>query len=485
MLPETMTRLEEARRLDRAGEKGRALLAYKLVLRFDPDCAEARVDLSGLLMSLGRYEEALVLCEEALRALPGSLAARQNLVGTLLGLERYAEAEEHCRRLLERDPGWAPAHLGLGLGLSIRGRFEEAEAVLSAAQPLDGPSREIRAALFSIQVKTRAWDRAYPTWMAIADRDLEGAKATFERAFVHFTYGELEEGFRCYESRFTPPNTVAPNLQVPQPLWDGSPFPGRTLLLHYEQGFGDTLQFIRYTGMAKARGGTVLALVQPQLLPVLRGCPGVDALLTLDRPIPPFDLHLPLMSLPRVLGTRLDTIPAPIPYLRLPEAPSPAEDAVRTSPNLKVGLVWAGSTGHKYDFLRTLPVQALAPLAEVPGVDWYSLQVGYQGGLPWEGLPDLAPLLKDFGDTARVLSRLDLLVSVDTSAAHLAGALGFPVWLMISLLPDWRWLLDGERTAWYPTFRLFRQRAPDDWPEVVAAVADSLTALMNQRRGTC
>lgn len=477
MEPDTRARLQEAHRLDRAGEHGRAVLAYKLLLKADPSCQEARVDLAGLLLVLGRHDEAAALCLEALEARPGDLRARQNLIGALLGLGRADEAEAHCRNVLAQAPTWTPARVGLALGFSFCGLHEEAERCLLEAQALDPGNPEVRSSLFQVQVKLRAWHRLRTTWEAIATRDLEGPAGLYEQAFLHLTYGELEEGWRLWEHRFTPPNTVAPDLAFPQPLWDGSPFPGRTLLLHYEQGMGDTLMFIRHARQAKARGGRVLALVQPPLLRVLEGCPGVDGLLTLEDPLPPFDLHLPLMSLPGILGIRLDNIPAEIPYLALPDAPSPAESLVRPSRNLKAGLVWAGNPSHRYDFMRTLPPSDLAPLAQVPGIDWYSLQVGYAGGLPWEGIVDAAPLLRDFADTARILSRLDLLVTVDTSAAHLAGALGLPVWVLLPLLPDWRWLLEGGRTPWYPTFRLFRQSSFNDWSAVMAEVAGALQAL--------
>jgi hypothetical protein len=150
-----------------------------------------------------------------------------------------------------------------------------------------------------------------------------------------------------------------------------------------------------------------------------------------------------------------------------------------------VGLVWAGSTVHKHDFLRTLPPEVLAPLAEVAGVDWYSLQVGYEGERPWEGLPELGPRLRDFGDTAQVLGALDLLVSVDTSIVHLAGALGRPAWVLLPLVPDWRWGLEGASSPWYPALRLFRQTRYGEWEDVVGRIAESLNALMGERRGTC
>lgn len=477
MLPETAAQLREARRLDREGQYGRAVLAYKMVLRADPGCLEAQTDLGGLLMQLGRFEEALALCRSVLAERPGHPAAVQNLVGALMGLERFEEADAECRALLARDPGCAAAHLGLGMGLAAQDRHAEAEPHYRRALDLDPADPRIRGALFHCQVKQRAWDRLRPTWEAIAARDMEGPKAEFERAFIHLTYGELREGWACYESRFLPPNDVGPRLDIAQPLWDGAPFPGRTLLLHFEQGFGDTLMFARYLERVKALGGQVWVLVQAALLPLLRDLPWVDRWFVPGDLVPPFDLHLPLMSLARVFDTTLESIPAPVPYLRAPADPCPAEAAILPSAHLKVGLVWAGNTQHKHDFLRTLRAASLAPLFALPGIDWYSLQVGYEGGLPSPRLVDLGPSLRHFGDTARVLERLDLLITVDTAVAHLAGALGRPVWLMLALMPDWRWLLDREDSPWYPTARLFGQRRHDDWDDLVARIAGELQTL--------
>jgi hypothetical protein len=474
MAPDLEARLLEARRLDRAGQPGRAILAYKLVLRADPACLGAKVDLAGLLMSVGRHQEAIELCQEALAQSPGNLAAIQNLVGALLGLERYLEADDWCRQLLQEDPACAPAHLGLGMSLACRDRHPEAEAAFRRALVLDPADRRTRAALFTSLIKSKAWDRLYTIWMAMTEKDMDPATARFEKAMIHLLFGELEQGWEQYESRFDLPRDPISRMPFAQPLWDGSPFPGRTLLLHWEQGFGDTLMFIRYAAQAHALGGRVVVLAQAPLLSVLRGCPGVDQWLGPADPLPPFDLHLPLLSLPRVLRTRQDTIPAPIPYLRVP---SPSRGTpVRPSDHLKVGLVWAGSQVHKHDFLRTLPPEALATLATVPGVDWYSLQVGYLDAPPWP-LPDLAPHLKDFSDTARALDKLDLLISVDTAVAHLAGAMGRPVWLMIPLMPDWRWRLEGATSPWYPTLRLFRQTHFNDWTAVIESIHRELTSL--------
>jgi len=484
MTPEIHALLEEARGLDRSEQHGRAILAYKLVLRADPGCLAAKVDLAGLLMTLGRQEEALALCLEVLAERPGDLAAHQNLIGALMGLGRYEEADAACRRLLAADPGFAPGHLGLGMSLACQERHLEAEEEFRLAWALDPKDARPRSALFRSLIKLKAWDRVRTTWLAMTALDMEGPKAAFEEAMIHLTFGEYAEGWELYESRLLPPNEAGRRKDHPQPLWDGSPFPGRTLLLYWEQGLGDTLMFIRYAALARALGGRVVAQVQNPLLPVLRTCQGVDQLLAEGEPLPPFDLHLPLLSLPRVFGTRPGSIPASPSYLG---APPPAGEAFRLpdTGNLKVGLVWAGSQTHKHDFLRTLPPGALEPLASQPGVDWYSLQVGYKGDVPWTGLATLEPVLRDFGDTARILDQLDLLITVDTSIAHLAGAMGRPVWVMLFLLPDWRWGLEGETTAWYPSMRLFRQQECDEWTDVVARIGSALNQRMMEGRGTC
>ncbi len=466
--------LLEARRLDREGQPGRAALAYKLAIRAGSEAA--KVDLSALLVRMGRHGEAAALCEELLEAHPGHPAALQNLAGACLGLGRLAEARDHARALLDADPLNAQGHLALALA----GGGDEH---LRRARELDPHDPGIRRTLIHSLLPRRAWEELYPLWKEAIEDEMEGPKASFETALLHLTYGHYAEGWEAYESRLLPPNEAFPRMDSPQSVWDGAPFPGRTLLLHYEQGFGDTLMFIRFAAQARARGGRVLALVQPEVLPVARTAPGVDALFTLADPVPPFDLRLPLLSLPRVLGTRLDAVPAGIPYLQAPPGPCPASEAVRDTPRLKVGLVWAGSAEHAQDALRTLSPKDLARFASLPGVDWYSLQVGMDEGLPFA--TDLGGLLRDFGDTARVLARLDLLVTVDTATAHLAGAMGRPVWLLLPLVPDWRWLLDGPDSPWYPTFRLFRQLDGHGWEGPLARVEESLKDLMNHRRGTC
>ena len=475
--------LKEARRLDREGASGRAVLAYKLLLRSDPGRLEAKVDLSSLLVRLGRHEEALALGAEVLEACPCHPAALQNVAGACLGLGRFEEAQAYASALLDLEPGNASGHLALGL--SLAGQGAGADDHFRRARALDPRDPGIRHYLIDQLLPRRAWAELLPLWKEVIDQEMAGPKARMEMAFLQLTYGDFQEGWDGYESRFEPPNEVFPRVETPAPLWDGSPFPGRTLLLHYEQGFGDTLMFIRYAARIRALGGRVAALVQPQLVSVLASVQGVDTWFTLADPVPRYDLHLPLLSVPRVLGTRLDSIPAEVPYIFAPSDPSPASEAVLPSPNLKVGLVWAGTRDHSLDSLRTLPLASLESLGRAPGVDWYSLQVGYEGGLPFENLRDLGPLLRDFGDTARVLAKLDLLVTVDTAVAHLAGAMGVPVWLLLPLVPDWRWLLDREDSPWYPTFRLFRQLDGHTWDGVLARVEESLNDLMNTRRGTC
>jgi len=279
---------------------------------------------------------------------------------------------------------------------------------------------------------------------------------------------------------------VPPLSRFSQPEWEGEPFVGRTLLVFSDYGIGDAMQLVRYLPMAVARGGKVVLQVQPSLVSLFRDLPGVTVLAR-GEALPPFDLQLPMMSLPRVLGTTLDTIPAAIPYLQAePAKLSRWQRALRHAKGLKVGVVWAGNPQHKGDKFRSLAAEAVLPRLVMPGVQLYSLQ---KEARPADGavlaslktdIADLAPALGDFSDTAAAVAALDLVISVDTSVAHLAGGLGRPVWVLLPYALDWRWLRDREDTPWYPTMRLFRQPAPGDWTSVLDSVAHDLTATLEE-----
>ena len=297
-----------------------------------------------------------------------------------------------------------------------------------------------------------------------------------DHAYLTLQAGCMPEGWDLYESRWRLPGwAVKPPFLPPELEWTGEPFQGKTLLLYYEQGFGDMFQFVRYASLAKSRGGQVLLSCSHLQADVLATCPGIDDVIPVihgqPTALPGFDLHLPVCSLPRIFQTDLHSIPAPIPYLDVPSwVPNRAticEILDRPQRGLRIGCAWAGSPGHAHDGLRSIPPGAFAALEAVQGCEWFSFQHGKEGPGPFPGITALAPLISNFSDTALALTFMDVVVTVDTSLAHLAGAMGIPVLLLLSVPCDWRWLLDRSDSPWYPTMRLFRQPRLGDWPAVI------------------
>ena len=293
-------------------------------------------------------------------------------------------------------------------------------------------------------------------------------------------FGNMPVGWERYEARLKVPGEL--RLQergFAQPAWQGEPFHGKTLLLWAEQGLGDALMFIRYLPLVKALGGRVFLETWPTLMGVAATCAGVDSLVPKGAPAPQFDLQASLLSLPWIFRTDLSSIPAEVPYLNVPDdvphRQPLLERLASASESTRIGLVWAGSPGHVRDFERSVPVAALAPLAALSGVTWFSFQLGKLEIPLLPNLISLAPFLKNFSDTAYALSGMDLLITVDTAVAHLAGALGIPTLLLLSFQPDFRWLLDRNDSPWYPTVRLYRQSAYGDWGSVIQQVLQELT----------
>jgi hypothetical protein len=369
-----------------------------------------------------------------------------------------------------------PGRLALAEGLIRSGDLAQARVVLD--QALAQEPGNVAAARMLKVVSARQGD-----WVELR-KDMErelagygGPRHDYDEAHLRLLWGEWPRGWELYESRLLVPGLVGPERQFSQPRWRGEPFPGRTLLLHWEQGFGDTLMFVRYAARVKALGGRVLLLAQPELAGLAATCPGVDQVVT-GEDLPPFDLQISLLSLPEVFRTGLDSIPGEIPYLnvpdRVPHRQAIAETLAASAGKTRVGIVWAGSPGHQRDRERSLPAGALAPLGGLPGVAWHSFQLGPASQNPLPGLVSLAPLLADFSDTAYALSGMDLVIAVDTALVHLAGALGIPVLLLSAFGPDFRWLLHRSDSPWYPTVRLYRQPVPGDWATVIGQVLGDL-----------
>jgi len=437
------------------------------------DNAKAHYNLATALSDKGFLDEALAAYREAIRLQPDLVDALNNLGNLLEENGRYHEALAAYRQILKFQPDWAEIHWNIALALLRLGDFEQG-------------------------------------------------------------WAEYEWRWKCKDHNVGGPTFI-------EPRWDGSPLDDKTILLHSEQGIGDTIQFVRYASLVAKQGARVILGCPSALFRLMQGAAGVDEVVR-SKPLPHFDVQCPLMSLPMILGTRVETIPADVSYLKvdqqlakawgekllafdptpsppysgeragvrgdlsssvndrtpfdarpltLPSPPSTGEREVneRTTEQgnsadrrLRVGITWAGGPKYKNDRKRSLHLSQLAPLAQVPGITFYSLQKG-PAAAEVENIPpgmqwiDLSDDLHDFADTAALISHLDLVISVDTAVAHLAGAMGKPVWVLLPTNADWRWLLERDDSPWYPTMRLFRQSRRGNWADVIERVVSALKLL--------
>jgi len=459
--------------------------AYRTALRLQPQYPEAQNNLGITLHTQARFDDAEAAYRAALGLRPDYAEALNNLAVTLTDLTRTEEALAACRAALCLFPDYVNAHLTRANALLAEDRTDAALAAFETALTLHPHSLE------GLVNHGNALKRAGRQEEALARYDQALAlhpgyvEARVNRSFLLLGRGDMQNGWFEYEWRFCTPGLAAHRL--PQPQWTGEPLEGRTILLHAEQGFGDTLQFVRYAPLVAQRGGRVLLGAPAPLHRLLRTLPGVERVLEPNEPPPPFDLHCPMMSLPLAFGTRLDTVPAEVPYF----FPDPADVAAWRArlPDdgvLKVGLVWAGNPrpnmphANLVDRRRSLRLAQLAPLAGVAGVRFVSLQkdgdAAVQTKDPPAGMDLVDPMgeVGDFADTAALIATLDLVIGVDTSVIHLAGALGKPVWVLSRFDGCWRWLQGRDDSPWYPTMRLFRQQAPGAWEPVIERVAEAL-----------
>ena len=478
MNPKHWKWIEKARNLDRQNKRHEAIPAYRRFLELEPGDAGGWVDFGGLLMVMGELEEAQQACERALRIDGLNLGAMVNLGCVLTHRGQLVEAEGYFRRVLVRDPRQLDARMALAECLFKKPDLDGARSELNKLIQLDPGHASAHQLLGQIFFGRGMWSEFQEEIQRYRELDPDSGYVEYERGFLSLLFGDLPHGWPLYEARLKVPGLVGPERHFTQPQWKGESFVGRTLLLHFEQGYGDTLMFIRFAPLVKALGGRVILEAQAPLADLVATCQGVDVVIPHGAPTPPFDLQLSLLSLPGVFNTGLESIPAEIPYLDIPTwVPNRikiAQVLSESNDKIRIGLVWAGNPTHKNDGVRSIPPGVLTPLAALSGVAWHSFQLGVKEEAPLPSLANLGPLLNNFSDTAYALSGMDLVITVDTALAHLAGALGIPVFLLVPFSPDWRWMLGRSDSPWYPTMRILRQPNPGNWEAVIQQVIQGL-----------
>jgi hypothetical protein len=443
--PDVRAQLMQALELDTAGKSEEADALYRAVLAVDPQNFAALNRRAVLSAQRGELVAALRLIQAAVRANPkaGATAADMGLILEQLG--RFDEAKILYERALALRPDLPVAHNGRGVALVAEGRYAEAIAAFTRALEIDP--------------------------------GFAGARSN--RALAYLLTGRFAEGWDDYEWRWAATASAPPNIPIPG--WNGEPLVGKAIYLYTEQGFGDAIMFARYAPLVAARGATVLFCVRPPLKALLSNMPGVLVGVPGDSG-PRCDYMCALASLPRVFKTRLETIPANVPYVHpLPDRLAGWRGRVPQDGRLKVGLVWAGGREFKGDRHRTIAFEQFVPLLGDPRICYVSLhaELREEDAPLLSAHPEIIHFgseLRDFADTAAVIAQLDLVISVDTAVAHLAGAMAKPVWLLLAFNPDFRWLLGRDDSPWYPTARLFRQPKAGDWPSVIARVREALAA---------
>jgi tetratricopeptide (TPR) repeat protein len=469
------SRLAWARALALAGDRESAREQFERILRIDPEHAAARYDLGVILMQLDRVPQAVAEFERVVASTPSHGGAHINL-GVLLHARGETEkARQHYLAALEAIPDSIPARYNLG-------------ALLQETGDLDLAVRELRYVLDLDETHAGAWTNLSNCLLSQGDPEAALAcaskaltlapghrSATWNAALAHLTAGRLTEGWPGYEARFELPGGAG-RRAFPMPLWKGEPLAGKTILVSAEQGLGDSLQFCRYLALLNERGARVIFECPAKLAPVLATLqPQPELLVAPANPIPSADYHVPLLSLPGLFGTALESIPARRTYLTAsPEAQERWQARLAPlRPRRIIGFVSQGNPKYKNDRNRSIPFPEWQPLRSVASFALVHLQYGVAAPPELVDL-DLGPEVGDFADTAGLVEELDLVITVDTSMAHLAGALGKETWLLLPYAADWRWLQGRTDSPWYPSVRIFRQPRPGDWASVMQEVAAAL-----------
>ncbi len=506
------------------GQHNEAVAWFRRAIEIRPTFALAHANLGKALQDLGHLVDAVAAYRHAVMLDAGNATALANLSSALIEQAQYGEAAEAARRAVTIQPEMALAHANLAVALFRLGRHQEALGAARAALALQPPMAMLYATLGGVLVEVGAFDEAVITCrnaialdprIAMAHLNLAHAHKAMnqlaeaeaacrqavallpESADYHFLLGHLllvqgdfDRGWEQYAYRWQLPNFAWLRdfqAEFSQPQWQGEDLAGKTILVLTEQGLGDIILFVRYAPMLTARGAQVVVATMPNSRRLLSSMSGVRVVSLIERPLPAFDVYCPLLNLPPLCGTQVETIPAPVPYLHAEAATRAQWRARLPQDGLRVGIVWGGNPATMYDRFRSPRLARMLPLFDVPGVTFVILQVGpAREDLQDTKLPanviDLGPELDDLATTAAVMCELDLVISSCTAPVHLAGALGVPTWAILPFAPYFPWLLDRTDSPYYPTTRLYRQDQPGlDWTPLIARVGADLAALAQSR----
>jgi tetratricopeptide (TPR) repeat protein len=464
------------------GKTQEAIAMYRRALALDPALSETHNNLGNAFKDVQEWEKAIAAYHEAIRLRPDYPEAHNNLGNVLHERGQADDAIQSYQRALAFRPDYAEAHNNLGNALRSKRLLNGAIAAYEKALLLEPNYPDAWNNLGNALYAAARFDEARSAYDKALRLRPDFALAHWNRALVLLLQGDYRQGWAEWEWRWQSSEFQQYRRPFPQPRWEGESLNGRRILLYAEQGFGDTLHFVRYAPLLARQGGRVILQCQPELVRLLRGTAGIERVVSTDENPPDFDVHCPLLSIPGLVNTTPETIPASVPYVSAGESQvarwrTRIMAQVDAAATLKVGLSWGGRP--LPDPGRSMLLSELASLAKVPGVRFFSLQKGEaakEADAPPLGmrLTNWTQELFDFSDTAALIANLDLVITIDSAVAHLAGAMGKPVMLMLPFSADWRWMLGRSDSRWYPTMRLFRQTRAGDWATCVGQIAQAL-----------
>jgi tetratricopeptide (TPR) repeat protein len=471
-----------------AGKLTEAEAAFRRAVGLTPENPDMQFNLGNALRAQNRAEEAVATFRRTVELKPDHSAGLYHLGKALTGLGRAEEAVAVFEQASRLRADSADVYAALGEALRLTGRFEQAVAAYRRFCELRPQEASGQAMLGRAIQECGRLDEAISLLREVLERNPESAEAHVQLGVALLLQGELAAGWNEYQWIWEVPDPKQGRRQFARPRWKAAPVEGLRMLVHSEAGFGDAILWARYVPMLAERAGNVVLESPRPLRRVFASLRGRHRLITAGETIGDYDVHCPMMHLPAIFGTTLETIPADVPYLSADAALTEQwRHRLGVDDRLKVGLVWAGDPQSPRDRQRSVKLSMLAPLGEVAGVRFISLQKGRaseEAAASPAGMTliDWSAELGDFADTAALMANLDLVVTVDTAAAHLAGAMGKPVWVMLSRPEEWRWMIGREDSPWYPTMRLFRQKAMGDWSAPVQQAAWALRSLAEERR---